>query len=268
VGVVIAISFLVGLGWLGAAISWLDAQGGFTQGILVAAAAGLYGLVQALTERGWKRIQAKNTERREDERQRKLADEEKKRLFDSSPAELGILDHGENMTKSLGEVLELTKLSVEPIGHIISVLVAKAKDLPVNTELKRRVVAEIADALRDDVLELERIATEVCPITDTWIDAYRAFFADEHVRRTLPDEQKAALLLTNQTSVAQTLQTLSKLMMFRRRDVLLFRGKQQALNRIVFRSATAIEQTAGAIDEITEFCLAELPGLLQSSRRD
>jgi hypothetical protein len=185
--------------------------------------------------------------------------------FDKFPADLGLLDHGYNMKERLDHLQDLAKTAIPAITKIVETLVSKASSLPVNVERKRDAVRDIANSLRDEVMTLERVADEIGPTTQEWIEAYRNVFAEPDAKHVNPQDLEG-VAETYEGGVALTFRQLTKAYKEMNPRLKRFHGKQQALNRIVMRSTAAIRRIAGATGQLSDFCSAELPRLVRSVR--
>src|SRR5688500_15528727 len=102
--------------WLSTAISWLDAQGGFTQAVVSA-------LVLAAGAATWSGL-VRVFRRRQASRQQRVAElsqlqEVLEADFKSEPAELGEVDHGVNTTATLESIQALLYEGLPPLTAII-----------------------------------------------------------------------------------------------------------------------------------------------------
>ncbi|MFN7985244.1 MAG: hypothetical protein U0Q11_25670 [Vicinamibacterales bacterium] len=239
-------------------IEWLNEQPAGTQGLVLL----LVGLVIPGVIRLTKVSVAAIKRRREQQRTLRVLREgqvaAERVAFEASPAPLGVLDHGENTTKALDELMEIAKQTVNPVSTILKTLTTRAKVLPVGVEPKRQAVAAIADELRPAVIELERLADEISRRRTMWIDAWIGVLASDEAL-TLEPAQLLELARVYQDGPATTFHSLSDVVRDRCRDIRRFSGKQQALTRVSERSAAAMDSIADSLRDVAAFCATGLP---------
>jgi hypothetical protein len=247
--------------WLSDVISWLDDQGGFTQGIAVsvvlAVGAGAWSFVQW----GWRKRRAYQSTRRDSER---ATAQEIEADFCAGAAGLGIVDQAVNSTASSDAILEQLRLSMGPIQNIVQLL---AKEIPARlpeagtpdyVARKQAALREGARALHPHVQTLEAASRNVVPCGPQFVHAFRAVFelpvTSDGDRRVL-----ANLREIYAGGVAQSFRMLATLIGKRREGVALFDGKQQDLSRMVRRAVVAMDEIQRAADQIATFCEDEMP---------
>jgi len=239
-------------------IAWLNEQPAGTQGLVLL----LVGLVVPAVVRLVKMCKTTIENRRAEQRRSQALAAERaaaeREAFEASPAPLGVLDHGENTTKALEELMEISKRTVAPVSTILTTLTQRARKLPVGMELKRRAVAQIADELRPAVVELEGLAMEIARRRTQWIEAWIAVLASEEAL-TVEPSRLLELAKVYEGGPATTFQQLSTLVRDRCRDIRRFSGKQQALTRVSERSAAAMDSIANCLEDVADFCRAGLP---------
>lgn len=196
---------------------------------------------------------------------RREASEARRKEFESFPADLGIVDHGVNLTSSLQGILDLLKLTVPPMTAITDRLFKVApkllekkhgfREIPAKKQAIHKASAEM---LREHVLALEDIAKQVKPHAGAFVDAYRAMF--KLPIATAEDAQALRKLReTYVGGVAESFQKFSTLARANGRKVALMNGYQQDLTRVVARTGSALDDMAESADVVATFCLTEMP---------
>ncbi|MFO1207578.1 MAG: hypothetical protein U1E63_17945 [Burkholderiales bacterium] len=251
--------------WLSDSIRWLNAQEAGTQQVVAGAVVAIGSSLVVGSIAGarfvFRRLAWRAADRRR-AREEAARDALAARLeFESSPAELGELDHGLRLTSALAEVQELAKAAVPPIVSLLSSLKNGAKTLPSDIDKKRAAIGQIAESLRPEVVTLEGIAASIGQPVQEWTDAYRAIFTSTAIKAG-DKRQLAELQRTYQGGVADTFRQLTDLFRLRGVDIDRFKGKQQDLNRVVSRASAAIGRIAAETDKVEKFCAVELPALV------
>lgn len=246
--------------WLSTAISWLDAQGGFTQAIVSALVLAAGAAIWSGLVRVFRRRQARRQERATALLQlQEVLDAD----FRSEPAELGEVDHGVNTTATLESVQALLYEGLPPLTAIIEKLFKETLDkLPpkgVDGQIVRKqaILKGAAREIHSHVLSLESVAKRIAPQSRAFINAYRKLLSDHNLSE---DEKRSLLDLreTYRTGVAQTFLQVSQLLERRRQDISRLEGKQQDLTRMIRRTVRALRDTERAVRDVSKFCSGEL----------
>ena len=100
---------------LGSAISWLDKQGGFTQGLILALVVAAGGGLWTFVKWAWRRVRAQQAGQRSAQERRT---QEIEADFENGNAEPGIVDQGVNTTASSDAILAQFRAALDPVRRI------------------------------------------------------------------------------------------------------------------------------------------------------
>ena len=242
----------VGFGWLPAAISWLDKQGGFTQGVVLALILGVPPLLLKLVSYLWGR----RKKQMESRRAARLAEDAD---FQRGSSELGIFDHGVISIEAFNDIgkgiAAALPLMWDVANRVLFSDVAKRmlaiEDAAEKAEISQKLARDIFHAVRD----LERVAEAIQPKSTQMIAAYRVIFENDG-----PDNAENLIgirdtFATGVEPFAKVTATCSLL----RKQMAAVEGKQADLTRMVVRFRVALKTIEDVAEAVASFAATEMP---------
>jgi hypothetical protein len=248
----------VSLGWLQAAVEWLDKQGGFTQGVIVAAVLAVASGAGALLTTGFSKLASGVKARRRNARD---ALAEAAADFQRGPSDPGIFDHGVRRVESFNAIGKgivaalplMTTLSEKVLfGDTVKSL-ATLEDATPRAKIARNLARDIHPTIRD----LERVAEGMEPKAAELITSYRVLFhaieiTDEGLRGL---QDMRDVFVTGAPKFEQVARTCALL----RRQLEVVEGKQADLTRMIARARVSLHAIESVASTVASFASIEMP---------
>ena len=244
---------------LGSAICWLDKQGGFTQGLILAVVVAAGGGLWTFMKWAWRSVRTQEAVRRAAKGRRTQeiqADFKKGMPNAASWIKVSIRPRVRTQSsRSSGpRWIQLNAFS-KSFRDTLAKLPENGD--PNHVAKKQAVLQQAAMEIHSDVMALESVAKEVGPAVQDFIEAFRAVFAlpinSDGDRQTL-----CVLKKTHCNGVAESFRQLASLLTNRREELTKLDGKQQDLSRMVRRAVQALDDMQKAASRVEGFCSREM----------